>query len=391
MFSSRLPAVLEANALARALDRARSAGRRLLDLTVSNPTHAGITYPSATFQSLAQPDVSRYLPEPFGLRSAREAVARDYRRRGVNIPWERIVLTASTSEAYSLLFKLLCAPCGDAVLVPTPSYPLFEHLTALDGVAARPYKLEYHGRWRLDFDSVDEVWDAQTRAVLAVSPNNPTGSRLSADERAGLAHRCASRGAALIEDEVFADFPLDSAEGLTADPDSSHASEALTFRLGGLSKSAAMPQVKLGWIAIDGPERLVGQALPRLELICDTYLSVSTPVQVAAPDLIAAGAAGRRQVTERVRSNYAHLRQAAVGHPSVDVLNAEGGWSAVLRIPSRGTEEQFVLDLLERDGIVVHPGFFFDFPREAYLIVSLLPHPDEFRDGIRRVLERADA
>jgi aspartate/methionine/tyrosine aminotransferase len=391
MFSSRLPAHLEANALARALAGARSARRRLIDLTVSNPAHAGITYPAAVFQPLAKPDVSRYLPEPFGLRSAREAVVGDYRRRGLETYWERIVLTASTSEAYSLLFKLLCAPSGDVVLVPTPSYPLFEHLTALDGVAAVPYRLEYDGRWQLDLASVDEVWDPRTRAVLAVSPNNPTGSLLSAAEARALATRCRTRDAALIVDEVFADYMLDASHARPrADPVPSPA-EALTFRLGGLSKSAALPQMKLGWIAIDGPGRLVDEALERLELICDTYLSVSTPVQVAAPDLIAAGSDGRQRVRDRIRGNYVQLLQAAEPHPSIEVLTADAGWSAVLRIPSRGTEEQFMLDLLEHDGVVVHPGFFFDFPREAYLIVSLLPDPGEFREGIARLLERADA
>ena len=390
MFSPRLPAHLESNALARALDRARSAGRTLIDLTISNPTQAGVTYRAEMFQALSNPVVSRYVPEPFGLRSAREAVATEYVRRGVPISWNCVVLTTSTSEGYSLLFKLLCAPCGDSVLVPTPSYPLFEHLTALDGVSARAYRLDYRGRWWLDSASVDEVWDARTKAVLAVSPNNPTGSILTAGELAALGALCATRGAALILDEVFADYVLDSSVSLPPVGEDQPAGGALTFRLGGLSKSAALPQVKLGWIAVEGPEHLVGEALERLELICDTYLSVSTPVQIAAPDLIAAGVDARAQVIERIRLNYDQLRRAALLHPAIEVLNAEAGWSAVVRIPSRGTEEQFVLDLLERDGVVVHPGFFFDFPREAYLIVSLLPEPDQFRAGIWRMLERAD-
>lgn len=391
MFSSRVPEHLESNTFSRALGRARMEGRPLIDLTLTNPTHAGIVYPPDLFQALAQPAVARYAPSPFGLPCAREAIAGDFARRGVAVPVERIVVSSCTSEAYSLLFKLLCAPGGDSVLVPAPSYPLFEHLTMLDGVRSMPYRLRYDGRWWLDFSSVDEGWDPQTRAVLAVSPNNPTGSLLTVAELAGLGARCAARDAALIVDEVFADYPLAEPHAAHTDPGARTTPDALTFRLGGLSKSAAMPQVKLGWMAVDGPAPLVHEALDRLELICDTYLSVSTPVQVAAAALIAGGAVARRQVTERVRTNYAVLHALAGSHPSIDVLNADAGWSAVLRIPARSGEEAAVLDLLERDAVVVHPGYFFDFPHEAYLVVSLLPVPDDFREGVRRVLERMDA
>ena len=208
MFFPRVPRQLEANRFSRALGAARAAGRELIDLTISNPTRAGIIYPERLFASLASAGVAQYAPEPFGLLTARQAVVDDYARRGVTTTPERIVLTASTSEAYSLLFKLLCAPAGDAVLVPVPSYPLFEHLTRLDGVDAAAYALRYDGRWWVDFESLDRVWTAETRAVLAVSPNNPTGSLLSPDETRALADRCAARGAALILDEVFADYPL---------------------------------------------------------------------------------------------------------------------------------------------------------------------------------------
>ena len=386
MFSSRLPRHLEPNSLARALARARAAGKALIDLTVTNPTQVGIRYPADLFESLSKPEAARYVPEPFGSRTAREAVARDYQRRSVEVAWDRIVLTSSTSEAYSLLFKLLCAPTGDAVLVPAPSYPLFEHLTRLDGVTARTYYLDYHGRWLVDFDTVDAAWDASTRAALAVNPNNPTGSLLTRAELQGLADRCAERKTALILDEVFADYTIEAHQ-----PGPPVPAAALTFRLGGLSKSAALPQIKLGWIAVAGPDALVASALEHLEWICDTYLSVSTPVQIAAAELIAGGSSARAQVLDRVRSNYEMLRRAAAAHPAVDVLNVEAGWSAVLRVPSRSAEEDLVLDLLERDGIIVHPGFFFDFPHEAYLIVSLLPDPEQFRAGVRTLLERMDA
>ena len=389
MFSSRVPRQLHANAFAQALSAARIRGRDLIDLTITNPTRCGITYPAQLFTRLSDPEVAQYRPEPFGMRSAREAVAADYARRRIQTRWDRIVLTASTSEAYSVLFKLLCAPEGDQVLVPAPSYPLFDHLTALDGVGAIQYALHYDGRWWVDLDTLDRAWNPRTRAVLAVSPNNPTGSVVSDEEYLALMERCSARNAALIVDEVFADYALSPAIEV-ASAAASAAPACLSFRLGGLSKSAALPQLKLGWIAVDGPAPLVAEALQRLELICDTYLSVSTPVQVAAPDLIDRGAAPRAQVLERIRSNYRMLRELASRHPSVDVLNTNAGWSAVIRVAARASEEEITLDLLEREGVVVYPGFFFDFPREAFLVVSLLPEPAQFHEGVRRVLERVD-
>jgi alanine-synthesizing transaminase len=385
MFSERVPANRAPNRLARAVTAARAAGRQLIDLTVTNPTTVGLSYPPTLLQPLASAAALTYTPEPFGHRHAREAAAADYARRGIRIATDRIVLTASTSEAYSLLFKLLCGPGGDAVLVPVPSYPLFDHLTHLDGVAPVPYRLEYHGRWAVDADALDNAWTREVRALLAVSPNNPTGSVLSPAELSVVDAMSAERGAAVIVDEVFVDYPLDG--GATNAPNPG-APRALTFRLGGLSKSAGLPQVKLGWIAVDGPEPLVVEAMDRLELICDTYLSVATPVQIAAPDLIAAGAGIREQILERVRSNYRALVALARHFPSIEVLSAEAGWSAVLRVPSTRTEEDLVLDLIERDGVLVHPGFFFDFPHEAFLVVSLLADPGTFVRGTRSLMER---
>jgi hypothetical protein len=389
MFSSRVPAAFEPNRLTVAVRRARAAGRPLIDLTITNPTAAGIDYPDDILAPLGDPAGRSYQPHPFGLPAARAAVAADYARRGVAIEPGSIALTASTSEAYSLLFKLLCEPQGSRVLVPAPSYPLFDHLTRLDGVTPAPYRLDYHGRWLVDWDSVDAAWTGDVRAVLAVSPNNPTGSSLTALEMHEFSARCAARNAALIVDEVFADYDIfpDSSETATS---SAASPPGLVFRLGGLSKSAGLPQVKLGWIGIEGPDALVRDALERLELICDTYLSVSTPVQRAAAPLIRDGAAVRRQILARVRGNYAGLRELAAAHPSTDVLHADGGWSAVVRVPSTQSEEDMVLDLLEQDGVLLHPGFFFDFAHEAFLVVSLLAEPQAFRQGVRRVLERAD-
>jgi alanine-synthesizing transaminase len=396
MFSDRVPRSLEPNRITKAVRHAREIRRLFIDLTVTNPTTAGIDYPSGILGALASPGALRYDPEAFGLLSARRAVAADYDRRGISIDAERIVLTSSTSEAYSLLFKLLCDSHGSAVLIPVPSYPLFDHLTRFDGVTGIPYRLEYHGRWSVALEDVERAWTSEVRAAVAVSPNNPTGSILSRAEIDALSARCAERNAALILDEVFADYPLARSASPPAisfrarRPDSA-VPPCLAFRLGGLSKSAGLPQVKLGWIAVEGPDALVREALDRLEVICDAYLSVSTPVQVAAPALVEAGASIRRQILERITLNECALRSAAASHPAIQVLATEGGWSSVLRIPSTRTEEDFVVDLLEQEGVLVHPGFFFDFPHEAFVVVSLLPEPQTFMEGVSRLLEVADA
>ena len=329
-----------------------------------------------------------YPPEALGAAAARSAVSADYARRGLSVAPDRIVMTSSTSESYSLLFKVLCEP-GDEVLTPRPSYPLFEHLTRLDDVVSRPYDIEYHGAWSIDMESVRRAYSSSTRAVLLVSPNNPTGSFVKVDELAAVAGLCAARGAAVIADEVFADYSLapDAAarRGLVlADRD------ALMFSLGGLSKSIGLPQVKLGWIAVAGPEPKVRAAIAALEVACDTYLSVSTPVQLAAAELLAQGAGVRRQIQARVAANYRSLLALTAGTPSCRVLTAEGGWYAVLQVPSLGSEEDLVLDLLTNEGVLVYPGYFFDFPRETFLIVSLLAPEDAIRDGAFRVLRHFD-
>lgn len=387
MFSSRVPDDRTPTRYARALAAARARGE-LLDLTVSNPTRAGIPYPADLLQPLADPEAMIYRPDPFGLADARAAVAETYVARGLDVDRERIVLTASTSDAYSLLFKLLCDPGCSDVLTPVPSYPLFDHLARLDGVGQRPYTLDYHGTWRIDPGSLARAWTGDTRAVLAVSPNNPTGSILDERDADELVSGCASRGAALIVDEVFRDYPLGAP---LAEPGALHDPACLVARLGGLSKTVGLPQVKLGWIALDGPEAMVAEARDRLELIADTYLSVSTPVQVAARRLLRGGVPVRQAILERIRGNYDSLRRAASPSSTVTVLPAEGGWSAVLRVPATRTEEDLVVELLERDQVAVHPGYFFDFAHEAFVVVSLLPAPDVFARGSERLLERIDA
>ncbi len=384
-FSSRLPQSLEPNAVSRALDAKRRSGTPVTDLTATNPTGVGLTYPKELLAPLADPRALEYDPKPLGLWSARAAVAADFRRRGIVISADRVALTSSTSEAYGLLFKLLCN-AGDAVLVPQPSYPLFEHLTGLECVRAVPYALEYHGSWRIDIESLERAADARVRAILVVSPNNPTGSFLHEDDLARLSELAANKGWAIIGDEVFADYALDPAPGAT------HVlagAEVLTFSLGGLSKSAGLPQLKLGWIGVGGPTARIDAALTAYEVIADAYLSVATPVQAAAAELIERGAAIRAQILGRVRRNLESLKSLAAHHPSLDVLRVEGGWSAVVQVPQLRNEESLVLELLEQDHVLVHPGYFFDFPREAFIVVSLLVAPAGFDQAIARVMNRA--
>lgn len=383
VFSSRLPSRLSANAVSHAVADRRRRGVPLIDLTVTNPTQVGLDYPPDLLASLADGRALLYDPAPFGLLSARQAVATTMSSASLQVNADRVVLTASTSEAYGLLFKLLCDP-GDSVLIPQPSYPLFELLTQLDGVEAAPYRLEEHVAWSIDLESVVAACSSCTKAVLVVSPNNPTGSMLRRDDREWLVAFAQERDLALISDEVFADFPVApraDASSLLGE------SRVLTFTLGGLSKSAGLPQVKLGWIVVSGPGDVVAQALERLAVICDTYLSVSTPVQVASPTLIAGSAPVREAIRQRIQRNYRALLDAAAAYPAVRVVPPEGGWSAMIQVPETIGEEALVLRLLHDAHVVVHPGYFFDCHRGAHVVVSLLPEPDVFAAGIRKVLE----
>lgn len=386
MFSSRLPRQLSANEFSAAIAALRAQGVTLRDLTVTNPTRVGLAGSPETLAALSDPAGLTYDPAPFGMTSAREAVASEISSGGVTIDASRIVLTASTSEAYSLLFKLLCDP-GDSVLTPEPSYPLFELLTRLDSVVSAPYQLEHHGVWSIDRASVTAaVATARARAILVVSPNNPTGSMLRSADHEWLVAFAREHDLALISDEVFSGYPIEprsDASSLLGED------RVMTFTLGGLSKSAGLPQVKLGWIVVSGSTAEVNDALQRLEVICDTYLSVSTPVQVAAARLIKGGAHIRRQILERVHTNYRALTTACASHPSVRLLPAEGGWCAVVRVPSTVGEEALALRILHETHVIVHPGYFFDIHQGAHLVVSLLPEPDLFAAAITRVLEIA--
>jgi alanine-synthesizing transaminase len=382
-FSTRSSFDLSPNPLALALARVRETpDRTILDLSESNPTRASLPYDGdAIRQALTSPGAIRYEPHPFGLSSAREAVAREMSAGGVAVDPSRVVLTASTSEAYAFLFKLLCDP-GDEVLVPSPSYPLFAHLAQLESVKLAPYRLAYDGAWHIDLASVRAAITPRTRAVLSVAPNNPTGSYVKRDELDALA----KLGLPIVSDEVFAGYPLreDPSRALSA----LQGHEApLVFALGGLSKLAALPQMKLAWIGVGGEKARVAAALDRLELIADAFLSVGSPVQHALPALLASRSAVETAIRVRTRRNLAFARDAARGSP-VTVLDAEGGWYAVLRLPGTKPEEEWALGLLEEDGVYVHPGHFFDFEEEAYMVVSLLTVEATFEEGMRRIVTR---
>jgi alanine-synthesizing transaminase len=370
------------------LDEKRAAGLPILDLTESNPTAAGFTYPSEHILSaLADPRSIRYEPASSGIPSARAAVSKYYSealRR--NVSADRILLTASTSEAYAFVFKLLADP-GDEVLVPSPSYPLFDYLAALDSVSVVQYPLVYHQSWRIDFDALAQSITGRARAIVLVNPNNPTGSFLKQSELGPLLALCREHNLTLISDEVFADYVLN--DGAPMVRSLTNVADVVTFCLSGLSKVAGLPQLKLGWIVTGGPPGDREKAFERLELIADTYLSVGAPVQWAAPALLAMRGELQRQILKRVVENRAFLVSQIIPGSPWKLLATEGGWYAVLEAPRIHSEEEWVLGLLTGDNVLVQPGYFFDFEREAFLVISLLTREDVFRDGIRRVLGRA--
>ena len=381
MFSSRFPRDFQHNQLTRTLGGLRRTGTAILDMTASNPTQCAFRYPPEVVRAFDDQRLLVYEPAPAGPLEPRAAICDYYRSRGTEVEPERVLLTASTSEAYAYLFKLLADP-GDHILVPQPSYPLFECLAAMESVELRSYPLSYHGGWAIDLDVLANLITERSRAIIVVNPNNPTGNFLKRAELESLVRLCAERKMALISDEVFSDY------GFEADPQRvttlADVKDCLAFSMSGLSKIAGLPQMKLGWIVASGPPALRAQALERLEWIADAYLSVGTPVQHAAARLLAAGATVQQQIRERTWSNFRFARQTLAGS-SVNPLAIEGGWYLPLQVPRIRSEEQWALDLLTECRVLVQPGFFYDFETEAFLVVSLLAEPAVFEEGLRRL------
>jgi alanine-synthesizing transaminase len=383
MFSHRTNWKLTRNKYTRTLEEMRSSGKTLIDLTISNPTECGLEYDSAAIlHSFQNPNALTYEPEAKGLLPAREEVARYYlEEHGEKVDPQALLLTTSTSEAYSHIFRLLCDP-QDEVLVPKPSYPLFDFIGDLQDVKLVPYLLQYAQGWFIDFDSVRRALTAKTRAILLVHPNNPTGSFAKAEEVSRLNALCQEQDLTLIVDEVFLDYPLDSQRRKSFVGNRA----ALTFTLSGLSKTAALPQMKVAWMATSGPEELMQPTLERLEIIADTYLSLSSPVQWAFPKLLAQRKTLQPQLRGRVRENWEWLKTAVRGGAAYELLDTEGGWYALLRILSGGSDEELVIQLMQEARVLVHPGHFYDFPNGEYLVVSLIGPAVQFREGITALL-----
>ncbi len=382
MFSSRTNWSRHPNRLTTLANDLRQKGEEFIDLTISNPTQCGIVYPvDDVMASLSRLRSLHYEPDPKGLLSAREAVAVYYRLKGVRVDVNDIILTASTSESYSMIFKLLCEP-GDEVLVPIPSYPLFEFLAQLNDVTIKPYALRYDGEWHIDVSSVERSFSKRTRAIVIVSPHNPTGTFLKKNELAALTS-CGASGVALIVDEVFADYQFadDPARVIST----AGVSDVLTFTLNGISKLAGLPQMKLGWMVVSGPADRRSEALSRLEIVADTFLSVNTPVQVALPQLLEIGAKVRAGIRSRVSGNRTTLEQLGGRYSPWSLLHSEGGWYAVVQVPRTRTAEEWALGLLGDAGVYTHPGYFFEFQEDNVLVLSLLPRPTEFREAATKL------
>lgn len=389
--SDRTVFTLHDNVLARAIAEARAARRPLVDLTESNPTHAGLAPGAEMLGELGHPRAAVYEPSALGHEEARAAVAAYYESKGVTVDPAHVVLSASTSEAYAWMFKLLCDR-DDAVLVPRPSYPLFEYLAALEDVRLVPYPLIREEGFRVDVAAVERAIadEPRARAILLVHPNNPTGSFVRRDDAEALERLAAAHGLALVSDEVFGDYALPDASPARL-PTFAGRDTALTFVLSGLSKVVALPQVKLGWTIASGPKAALDAALSRLEIIADTYLSVGTPIQRALPAILGGRSAVQTTIRERTLDNLRALDAALARQSIVRRLPVEGGWSVILEVPRTMDEEAWAELLVREEGLVVHPGFFFDLDREGYLVISLLPRADAFVPAIERLIARLAA
>jgi len=382
MFADRTNWNLDMNRLAQALVRRRVGGEPVIDLTVSNPTDVGFTHDeTAILRALSKPDVLAYRPDPKGLSGARQALAGYYAALGARLAIEDMFLTASTSEAYSFVCRLLCNP-GDDILVPAPSYPLLDFLADIHDVRLARYPLYYDGGWQTDIRALESAVTSRTRGVIVVHPNNPTGHFAARTEVAALNRICASREIALIADEVFLDFVIGDRKPATFAANG----DALTFTLSGLSKLSGLPQMKAAWLVVTGPERAKREAVRRIEVIADTYLSVSAPVQLALPEFLEQRHGFQKQLLTRVRKNLAELDRQLVWQPSCRRLAVEGGWNAVLRVPAMRSDEDLAIELLTAKNVHVHPGHFYDFPSDGYLVISLILQEEIFAEGVTRLL-----
>ena len=392
MFASRTDWPLTPNRLAQAMEARRKAGLPILDLTESNPTRCGFDLEAGkVLGRLGDLRSLDYEPDPRGLLPARQAVVAYYAERGIELPADQVFLTTSTSEAYSSLFRLLANP-GEAILAPRPSYPLFEFLARLNDLELVPYPLSYHDGWQLDLQAIQEILERggpRARAIVVVHPNNPTGSFVSRDELDALVSLCREHEAALIADEVFTDYAFETDARRVV----SHATvrDALAFTLSGLSKISALPQMKLAWIVANGPAELLEPALARLEIIADTYLSVSAPLAHALPEMLETRRRVQTQILARVRANLRWLDAQLSPEIPLTRLKAEGGWYAVLRLPAVRSDDDWAVELLTEDGVLVHPGHFYDFGAEGHLVISLLSPPATFQEGVLRLLTRITA
>ena len=379
MFSNRTAWKLTPNRFTLAHEELLRQGREILDLTVSNPTRAGLSYDeSAVLDALRNPTSLDYDPQPKGLRSARKAVANCY---GARLDSESLVLTTSTSEGYSYVFRLLCN-FEDEVMVPKPSYPLFDFLADLQDVKLVPYALIYDHGWQIDFPTLEQALTPKSRAIVLVHPNNPTGSFISQEDRARLNQLCRERNLSLIVDEVFLDYAHDGSQHETFAAND----KALTFTLSGLSKISGLPQMKLAWIAVSGPQKEATEAMQRLEIIADTYLSVSAPVQLAAKTMLDQRLKLQPQLMHRIQTNLSELDLQLAKQKSCTRLALQGGWYAVLRVPVTRSDEDLAIELLTQKSVLVHPGHFYDFPTDGFLVLSLITPEPTFDEGISRLL-----
>ena len=389
MFSKRTNWSLAPNKLSVCLEALKKEGHNVLNLAESNPTRCGFPYPkNEILTALHDPNNMIYEPWPSGALAAREGISRYYQKKNLEVPAEKIFLTSSTSEAYSYLFRLLLES-GERILVPRPSYPLFEFLTQLNDITIDYYPLVYKKEWRIDLKALERAVSQKTRAIIIVNPNNPTGSFLKQKELLEINNLCRKHGMAIICDEVFLDYPF-------ADNDSRPISlvdnsATLTFVLSGISKSLALPQMKIGWIVTSGPQELMKESQSRLEVIADTYLSVNTPSQNALASWLSQQRSIQREVLKRIEENRKFLTKALSKSQECHCLHGEGGWYVIMRLPSKYSEERWVMDFLKKDHVYVHPGYFFDFKEEAYIVLSLLPQPAVFREGVSRILKRVRA